>query len=404
MLPILLIVFLAAFFYLFLPGIGAFYSRRQWRKFRRNIVESTLTPLVKYEHIHQEKKGFLGTYRFLGSLEAIQEDTIWLRGGGLSISADLKNGQVYVLPSYAQEEKLEGIEENRETLPDEMPKKIVWNRIFSLPEGTKIFIGGALFNEAGRSIFRGEKNHPLTVVIYDGGEETFLRRSIWNGRQRNEYWNRLTPSSLAAGSFSLIMLGYHFLKNPYLYVPALLSLSSSIIPVMVFAPPGILLFFLYRNLWRKGRFLRAERDLLQLPLRFFDDFEGVEKQETTSLPDGSGYGMHRLTLPEYEQQLTSNSVFHKISVRASSYLQGNTLRENPLFLFGAVSEDNEIGFPDKAEDPMVEFLLVPGNPADLSRECAKKARMLEIEAVVAFTVGLIGNFMLIFLIFRILIR
>jgi hypothetical protein len=70
-------------------------------------------------------------------------------------------------------------------------------------------------------------------------------------------------------------------------------LTASLLPLLIFIPPGILLFFLFRRLWKRGRILRAERDLLQLPLRYFDSVQDRNTVESP-LPDGETFAMwHR---------------------------------------------------------------------------------------------------------------
>ncbi len=388
--------FLVLLFFVVIPGLGAFYTRSQWRRFRRSIVDASLIPVISYQKIFTKQEGYEDEFRFIGSLEAIQGDYIWLRNEDLSLSADLKRSHVYVLPSYSYPEEEGFVEQNRETLPDEMPHKIAWNRIFSLPEGTKMFISGPFRTEHGKGMFRGTKTNPLTVVIYDGAERTILRRSIWGGRQRNEYWNFLTPGSLAAGSFSLFILGYILLRSPYLVLPAIFSFTASLIPVLIFAPPGILFFILYRNLWRRSRFLRAERDLLQLPLRYFQKPLSGTPTAETFLPDGSMYCMYRI---QNIDLIDSPEVKENLKIRTVSLIQHLHDKVNDYYMFGSLPEQGS-GFPVTPEDPMAEYLIIPGNPEELSLECAHQARKFEIQAILAYSLGLGGNFILVFVMLR----
>ncbi len=52
------------------------------------------------------------------------------------------------------------------------------------------------------------------------------------------------------------------------------------------------------------------------------------------------------------------------------------------------------------EDPMAEYLIIPGNPEELSFECAHQARSFEIWAILAYSLGLGGNFILVFVMLR----
>ncbi|MBE3064065.1 MAG: hypothetical protein IMZ69_03495, partial [Spirochaetes bacterium] len=94
---------------------------------------------VNPSRIAREKTGFLGSYRFFGTLEAIQGDErIWITNGRQSVAADLSGLSVHILPQQDARP-----ENGRET---EM-RSVPWGRIFSLPEGTPILVGGALFSE-----------------------------------------------------------------------------------------------------------------------------------------------------------------------------------------------------------------------------------------------------------------
>jgi hypothetical protein len=286
-------------------------------------------------------------------------------------------------------------------LPDEEPEKISWNKIFSLPEGTKILISGSLFKEEGRPVFRSGKNRPLTVVIYDGPEETILRRSIWTGRQKNEYWNMITPGSITAGSFSLFIQTYILFRTPMLRFQALVALTASLLPVIVFVPPGILFFFLYRRLWRRGRILRAERDLLQLPLRFFPD-PGDHSYQETSLPDGETIAMLRVS---NSGKLPLHAVEGRIKMRKSVLLeQYGKPDSQDYYIFGSPVQQGDTSMVEKPGDPMAEFLIIPGNPASLSAECARRAHLFELAAVAVFSIGLAMNISLVFFLLSVIIK
>lgn len=370
--------------------------RSRWRNFRHRIIEASTYPRISYGIINTAPEGLIGKYRFFGTLEAIQENRIWVRNEKISLRADLSGCSVYLLPANDYEGRGENGNGNQGWQRDEEPQRVSWNKIFSLPEGTKMFISGPLYRENGRRIFRSEKGDPLTVVIYDGPEETILSRSIWSGRQKNEYWNSFTPMSVTAGSFGLFIHAYTMFRDPMLRFPAIVTLTVSLLPVILFIPPGILLFFLYRRLWNRGRFLRAERDLLQLPLRFFpSDAEGPYQETIT--PDGIPLAMVRID--------TKTNGIEK------AYLGNPTVRTSSL-----IKESDcacVIGTPIKVEgrlqlqepdDPMAEFLLVPGNPASLSDECARKAHLFEITAAVVLTVGLLVNVTLVFLLFTLFLK
>jgi hypothetical protein len=291
--------FLALFFYLFIPGLGAFLIRSRWRRFRKSVVAASLYPEVTYKDVHssgqhapserpaegnllyEQPSGAAGSYYFLGVLEAIQEDDIiWLRNDDVALSADMKGQKVFLLPS--QTVSGEGGGEDPDDYPksDETPQVLAWEKVGSLPEGIQVLVAGPLRIANRRGRFRSEKKGDLLVVFYDGDKTSLLKRAVWHGRQRNEYWNPFTLGSLGAGFLSGMILSYFFLQNSRTKIPAILSIIMSLVPLIPVLPPGMLFFVLYRRLWRRGRFLRAERDLLRLPPRRF----GEDGAKAGSLP------------------------------------------------------------------------------------------------------------------------
>ena len=165
---------------------------------------------------------------------------------------------------------------------------MLWRRIYSLPAGTPMFVGGSLELENGQGrVPRPGRASRWLVVIYDGPRETILPRAIGGGRQKNEYWNRFTLPALITGSFFLVVIAFLLLRFPPLRLPAILALTLSTFPLAPLLPPGVALYFLYRGLWKRARLLRAERDLLVLPLRYFPEEERTGGERTAPvLPTG----------------------------------------------------------------------------------------------------------------------
>ena len=375
------------FFALF-PGFGAFYVRRRWRIFRRRMIDSSLLPQVEYEQIGREPDGFLGSYRFSGELGAIQgDDTIWINSDTVSLSAELSGVSVYLLPSFSYAENEGVLERNEESLPDEMPRQVPWNRIFTLPEGTKVYISGRLYAERGHGVFRAERHNPLTVVIFDGDEETMLRRSIWGGRQRNEYWNQFTPVSLIAGSLGLLFLAYNFYRYSDSLVPALLSLTISMSPIIPLLPPGLVLFFIYRYLWKRGRFNRAERDMLRLPLRYFGDVP-LRNGITAPLPDGTRYGLRI-----FDNRSDALRAMKEKKIRILQYRR--TPVPQSYYVFGEPIPGADPEIIGRPNDPMAELIMIPGNPTDLILFCQHRARANELLSVGAFILSYMVNWLVV---------
>ena len=117
-----------------------------------------------------------------------------------------------------------------EALPDEEPAVAPWSRVSSLPSGLRLFVGGSLFLEEGRGVFRSSPRAPLLVVCYDGERESILKRAIWGGRKKNEYWNPFTLPSLLTGFLCLALLAYLSLRSSPAGLPGLVVLSLAAAP------------------------------------------------------------------------------------------------------------------------------------------------------------------------------
>jgi hypothetical protein len=364
----LVIALVCAIFYLVIPGLGAFHVRTRWRSFRKLIIDSSRLPQITYNKLVRGDDGYLGAYRFFGSLEAMQgDDTVWIHDGKTSLSADLGGVHVYLLPSSSASENEGIVERNEEALPDEMPQRLPWSQVFNLPEGTPMYVSGPLFLNHGQGLFKTTDDHPLTLVIYDGETDSVLRRSIWGGRQRNEYWNNYTPASLIAGTIALLFCAYNFLQLTSATIPAALALGLSTTPLLPFLPPGLPLFLLYRYFWKRGRLNRAERDLLRLPMRYFDEVT-TEGEVAALLPDGGKYVMRA-----FDRKEVALESMEEQKIRTTSLLEAKDESSRRCFVFSV-----------ETDDPMAECLMIPGNPLDLATLCVRRARLYEVLSFGAF--------------------
>ena len=410
---ILLLFMLAALFFGLVPGTGAFVVRARWRTFRGRLLEASTFPSVAYADEVRRSDGLLGEYRFIGTLEAIQgKDLIWLSDGHLSVAALLEGVSIYILPRYSFHSAGSPYEKLEDMMPDEQPQSLSWSRISSLPAGTQVFVAGTLFEEDGRRIFRQFARSSLLVVIYDGETETILPRAIWGGRQKNEYWNQSTLISLITGSFSLLLVSYVLLNDPAFGLPALFALTFSCFPVAPLLPPGFPLYFLYRGLWRRARFLRAERDLFGLPLRYFggdsteSSWQHVVKDAVT-LQSGEQYVMvHGRLENRGGWRVVSDG--GSVAIEGELRIRGGTMPpesfQRDYYLFGAArsAKDGMVLFTP--EDPMAELIAIPGHPSRLAADCSRRARRLETIAAFFILGDLMMNLFLILLVLRYLMR
>jgi hypothetical protein len=402
---LVVLVMLAAFlFFGLIPGIGAFAVRGQWRRFRRKIQESSLFPFVRYSDLSAgtpEAGGYLGSFRAFGSLEALQgKNRIWLDTGRSTVAVDLEGVRLYLLPSFSTPASHSPLERLEESVPDEEPATVSWDRIYSLPGGTQIFVAGPLLAEEGQAVFRSRPRDPLLVVIYDGEESSILQRAIRSGRQKNEYWNQYTLASLLTGSFCLVLLAFLLLRTRGGGLPALVALTLAFFPIAALLPPGVVLYYLYRYFWKKGRLLRAERDLLRLPVRYF---------EQAPRPSRSGDGPEAcILLPTGERYVRSEG-FRRL-VRGAPTIRGYRFaaraeqRRQAYTLFGADDRAEEAPALRVPEDPMAELVLVLGDPVELARASDRRSLLYALLSACLMFGALAVNLFLLLVIWHLIIR
>lgn len=428
-----LVPVIAFFFYAALPGIGAFRVRGRWREFRRTIDEASRYPTANAHAVTKERNAFIGLFRFFGTLEAIQgEDRIWITNGRFSVAADLRNVHVYLIPEGESPGEAPG--EPGQARPEEAPappaepsdgelRSMPWSRIFSLPEGTPIFVAGALFSEEGRGLFRGYGRARLLVVIHDCPRESILETAIRSGRQRNEYMNPFTLPSVAIGSLSLIVLAYSLLTNPEARIIALIALSAGLAPVSPFLPPGFPLYFAYRRMWKKARLMRIQRDLVRLPLRYFQSTaaDNGEPRRTTMLPDREPYIMIRGRTggdaragqaaqggAEIQcadgQRISIPADMRRLDINLPRRARPSGADSRECVVFGRYSEEDGRISILKPEDPMAERILVPGDPQMISTTSDRTARFYELVSGAFIVLNVAINIPLMFILLSILIR
>ena len=259
------LLFLTAFiFYFLVPLGGAFYVRERWRTFRCNLRSSLDFPMMKPHYRPGDLES--GLFRFKGRLEAIEGDNIvWIKGPGGSVCADMRDAVVYKMTDPGSNDHIYDY-----LYPFPLPRislsPMRWNEVFSLTEGTKVYLFGELSVERGRYVLGSSRQMSLTVIIYNEDPFTLIPRSVWSGRQSNEYWNSLTPWSLLVGVLILLISTAWLFQNSVDYRLPFVGLLLALMPMVLFLPPGFFLFQLYKRFWDRGRKARAERDLMQLPV------------------------------------------------------------------------------------------------------------------------------------------
>lgn len=409
---LVLIAAIAILFYAAFPAIGAFLVRSQWRVFRNRVTAVSRYPTASALATGRERTASTGLFRFFGSLEAIQgDDRIWISNGRFSVAADLRGVRVYLIPETGGSAEVTPVgpgAENAEL------RSVPWSRIFSLPEGTPVFVAGSLSIEEGRGVFRDHGHDRLLVVIHDCPRESIVLRAIRSGRQRNEFMNAFTLPSIAIGSLLLVLLAFSLLAVPQLRVVALIALTAGLAPVSPFLPPGFPLYFAYRSFWKKARLMRAQRDVIRLPLRYFPpSVDGQRGRRATLLPDMEPYmmvrglveGAHSDVIVSEGVRITLPPGISRLEVDLPSRKrkrEKDSLQECVAFAaYREVEDGIELLKP---EDPMAQQFLVPGDPESISRASERTARRYEIVSALLITLNITVNLPIVFLLLSLLIR
>ncbi len=377
--PVYMALAIAFLFYLVIPIAGAFKARGQWRRFRKRVLELSYHPLLRYRDLaaaEAYRRGGpvsprvrVGRFRLYGKVEAmVGKEKIWVRGRRVSALVDFAHTALFVLEAG----------ESRAGAIERMP----WRSVSSLEEGTKILVGGSLFLDHGEPVFADDPDEALLVVSYDRDDEGLFADLIAAGRPANEYWNSATRISLAIGmTLSSVLLVYLVARDLFPSVRTLAFLAA-ITPVLALSPPGLGFFILYRSLWRRALLFRMERDLVELPLRYFSrngSLAGLSEARA-GLPSGGSYVLRRL--PKGGSSLPSGSIRGMLGAPEG--------RGAEWVLFA----------PEDSDDPAAETVIVAGDPYALARAADRKALIIVFAAALAFAAAVVTNYVLAFIVWR----
>jgi hypothetical protein len=378
-----------SFWYGLIPAAGAFLNRRSWRNFRQRFNELRLKPFLDYS-AYQTTKEAGGLFRFIGGFESTDGHTLWIRSTKLTVPVAIMGAQTYLLPMP-----------KGEIVPDvlypdeEAPERIRWDRVSTLTEGARVFVGGLLKPLDNRMTFVSTKENPLLVIFYDGPDRSLTNEVIRAGQYKNEYWNRLTPYGLILGAFSLIIMAFSFLSRPAFRLTAMSAFIALLVPLYPLLPPGMIFTFLYRRLGRQAGSYRFCRELIRLPLFYFSPERetparrgmgespptgGIKpSSQIIKLPDGEPYGcVSRSSLPAAKGTIPL-------------LIPGERPRKGGAwYVFGSLAGDPE-ELPREPQDLFAPWGAIPGKPEILAREYNVKARLLEIASWLILFAGLAVN-------------
>jgi hypothetical protein len=338
--------------------------------FRQRFDELRLSPLLDYatyERYARERDNEGGRFRLIGGFESITnghnthtEPTLWIRDENLTIPVSLLDAQTYLLPMTDERGR-----EDRSAL---IPQRIRWDQISTMTEGARVFVGGNLVWRNDRLIFVSTRESPLMIIFYDGDDRSLTVRTIRAGRNKNEYWNAITPYALILGVFTQLLIALSFLARPafrFTAVAACIALFTPLFPVF---PPGILCTVVYQRLWRQARLFRIYRDIARLPLKY----------HANTLPSGEHYGALRYASQPEE--------------RFPLLIPATGRKKDGWYIFGHIQEHAETtSMPTEPLDPFAPFGTLPGNPERLARRYIVTAHVLEIISWLFLLGGIVIN-------------
>jgi len=368
--------------YGFVPMVGAWFKRYQWFKFRNRFNGFRMHPIMDSQVYWQQSKGTdeggdARVFRFIGEFESMTDSQIlWVRGKNMIVPVSLKNAETYLLPTQNEESTPEISDPGEGT-----PEKIRWNKISSLTEGTRVFVGGSLICLEGRWSFVSTKENPLMVIFYDGPDHSLATKTTWAGRHRGEYFNFITPYSLITGAVCLLFIAALFLPRPAFLLTVIVSLVAVFVPLLPLMPPGLLFTVIYRRLTWRSRILRAYSDLVKLPLGYFNVKNDAPLRGKRTLPDGELYGF------VYSARLPSEVQDGKIPMLIPEITELG--RGDNWYVFGAVRPSELLPFRPK--DPFATFGVLPGDPRKFAHRCTVKAYVLEAVAWIMLLTGIALN-------------
>jgi hypothetical protein len=408
--PFIQALVVASIFYFLLPVLGAFQVRRSWRNFRRLMTQSARSPFLNYGLIREglnlsggKNTGsgkVLGSYRLFGSIEAMEgKDRLWIRslklcGSPVSVSIDMRSALLYSLPGDGEEFELrrnfQKIESSDYDETAESPERLMWRSLPSLPEKTKVYVFGKVYLGMGKAEFRGNRKDPAIVLIYEGREDSLLSRCVRQGRQANEYWNRLTPLSFLTGAMGMVLILLALARAFALPLVRLLASLTAFLPLMIFLPPGLFFFFLYRAMWKRARSLRASRDMTRLPCEAF-----APGQKETILPDGEKY--LRVWVPADKPGKVA--LPGDLPSRGLEEWRARDGRIPGFTCFGAPDPERP-GRLVKPKDPLADFTAIPGIPEAFSKRCSSRAHRYTLAAGLSLGLAALTNYLLLFFVLR----
>lgn len=205
-------------------------------------------PLLNYQ-LSRLRTNEPSLYRCIGAIEAVSDEgLLWVRSEAVTVAVSMNRAQIFLVPPEDSE--------------DGALQRLRWSQVPLVLEDSKVYVAGPYCTQDNRSFFCSTKEAPLMVLLFDGNEQYMVYRVLAAARSHNEYWNGITPYSLALGVFSQLLIAAFYSARPALRLSVLVALTAVCIPILPLLPPGVLLTSFYRRWWRRARQYRSNRDVL----------------------------------------------------------------------------------------------------------------------------------------------
>jgi hypothetical protein len=322
-------------------------------------------------------------FRFTGKYESFSgKSVLWVRSGDLTVPVDLRGAQTFLLPSGGEGDSPAFDPET------EVPLRIRWDSLSTLTGETKVFVGGTLVMEDKRPIFASSPESSLFVIFYEGSGHSLTLRTIRAGRDRNAYFNFITPYAFILGAFCQILIALTYLTRPALRPVMAMALTAIFAPLFPLLPPGLIFTMAARTFRWRARLYSAYRDLALLPLRYFPP-----GSDNGRLPGGETYVVRR-----YGNLLPA---IHERELPLIIPPEGKHLGEI-WHVFGVLPEGGGETFPAKPSDGFAVYGAYPGDPSVLARRYNSHAHRNEFISAFLALASLAVNIYLILLVFRFL--
>ena len=356
--------------------------RYKWYKFRKHFNKLRLRPILNYSLFRQITKDNSSlpqdkenSFRLFGKFESVTDGKIlWIRSEDLTVPVLLKNAETYLLQMQNEKNMKKTF-----VTDDSVPEKIRWDKVSALIENTKVCVCGDLLYHDGQWAFASTKENPLVIFFYDGHDDDLATYATRVCRSRKEYWNPVTPYSLAIGVLCHFIIIFLFLSRPAFRLTNIVSVVSLFVPLYPILPPGFLLTMAYSRLAWRARKLRSWSDIVKQPLNYM--FLNL---------DGEKYGSIRKNkLTEQEENIPM--ILPEIT---------KTKKDANWHIFGILKPGEEL--PEKPKDPFAVYGILPDSPSLLSRRFLARAYLSEIFAWILLLAGIGLNSFFFFLIINIL--